>query len=140
MKMERDIKVERIKDCISESQIDTYLFHEDIEKYNNKIHQIFVIGFLISYTILIFTVMLFMSVINLIFVMLLVLLIVLILRLCAEVVRERIIAPKYRDFFENGYCVSGYLIDGHLRIRVDELLYDKNDLDELINRIIEECK
>ena len=51
--MEKDIKIERIKDCISKYQISTHLYDEDIEKYDDKIQHIYTVGFFITYTIMI---------------------------------------------------------------------------------------
>jgi len=57
--MYENIKIEKIKDCMAESQADIYIYNEEIEKHSDKLNNINKIGFCLIYSIIVIGVIIF---------------------------------------------------------------------------------
>jgi len=134
--MIKNVKIEKIKDCLSEYEMEEYLYDENIEKYRNNTHKINIFGFCLTYSILIFGVVFFPLCFILFF--LLSILGILFLTLYNEIIKEMFIIPIYKDLYEKGYYISGTIeINGNM-FRIDECFDDVNDSDKVIKKVIKE--
>ncbi len=136
--MEKFIKVERIKNYMQEFEISSVFYDK---KWDKRIEYINQFGFLSIYSILIIGLLLFHeTMVDIVFIILLSILVGLFTYLHTEIIKDRILIPMYKDMYENGYYVSGYILFDDYRIKVDEFLYYKNGVDRLIKEIIKEYK
>jgi len=138
--MYENIKIEKIKDCMAESQMDIFIYDEEIEKYRDKLDKINKIGFILVYSIIIFSVILSLSinVTGFILIILLTILGIIPLFLYNYFILEKFIKPIYKNLYEKGYYITGHVeIDGIIT-RIDNCTYDISDTDKLLDEMIKE--
>ncbi len=136
--MEKFIKIEKIKNYIKEFEISSIFYDK---KWNKRIEYINYLGVFLIHSILVLGLLLFHeTIVNIVFIILLSILVGLFTYLHIEIIKDRILIPMYKDMYENGYYVFGYILFDDYRINVDEFIYYKNDVDRLIKEIIKEYK